>query len=75
MQKDSTALVCHSAGRVPLEARMERYAASRADFAFSARAVNAAESWVRDLYLFGDPGFDESLPAKPLPVATIVWPG
>src|SRR5712692_1110279 len=30
-------------------------------------AVNAADSWVRDFYLFGDPGFDESLPAQPLP--------
>src|ERR1700687_3315552 len=29
MQRDSTALVCHSAGRVPLGARMKLYAASR----------------------------------------------
>ncbi|MCC7447911.1 MAG: aminopeptidase P family protein [Anaerolineae bacterium] len=30
-------------------------------------AVNAAESWVRDIYVYGDPGFDDSQPVAPLP--------
>jgi Xaa-Pro aminopeptidase len=28
-------------------------------------AINAADLWVRDLHLYGDPGFDYSLPARP----------
>src|SRR2546423_213656 len=45
-QKDSTALMEISAGRVPFKSLRGVYAASSADFAFSASAVNAAESLI-----------------------------